>query len=242
MRKLRTTWAVVSVVVVETFVVGISVLPAFLCWTWLFTFPVPPWLAARAVLAAMSFVPAYLVFCIALATLSAVSTRLLGWRTRPDQCWKLADLDWPLLDWMRYMVSTHVVRVLVGTFFRSSPIWTFYIRMNGGRIGHNVYVNSLSVSDHNLLEFGDGVVIGESVHLSGHTVEGGFVKTAHVRLGRGVTVGLGSIIGIGVTAAEGSQIGALSVVPKFTRLEANSVYAGVPVRRKDRAEVVPGVR
>lgn len=238
MRKVRVTWAVISVIIVETFVVGIAVLPAFLCWTWLFTFPVPPWLAARAVLAAMSFVPAYLVFCIALATLSAVSTRLLGWRTRPDQCWTLAELDWPLLDWMRYMVSTHVVRVLVGTFFRSSPLWTFYIRMNGGRIGRSVYVNSLSVSDHNLLEFGDGVVIGESVHLSGHTVEGGFVKTAHVRLGRGVTVGLGSIVGIGVTAEEGSQIGALSVVPKYSAIEANSVYAGVPARRKDRAEAV----
>lgn len=234
MRRIRLTWAIASIVVVETVVVGVSALPAFLCWTWLFTFPVPPWVSARAVLAAMSFVPAYLVFCIALATLSALSTRISGWRTRPDQCWKLEDLEWPLLDWMRYMVSTHVVRVLVGTFFRASPIWRFYIRMNGARVGRAVYVNTLSVSDHNLLEFGDGVVIGESVHLSGHTVEGGFVKTAHVRLGRGVTVGLGSIVGIGVEAGEGSQVGALSVVPKYTKLEPHTTYAGVPVRRIER--------
>ena len=52
-------------------------------------------------------------------------------------------------------------------------------------IGSGVYINSLSISDHNMLEFGDGVVIGESVHLSGHTVEGGVVKTGRVRLGRG---------------------------------------------------------
>lgn len=235
MRTVRATWAVVSIGLVETLVVGLSVLPAFLCWTWLFTFPVPPWLAARAVLAAMSFVPAYLVFCIALAWLSAVSTRVLGWRTRPNQSWKLADLDWPLLDWMRYMVSTHVVRVLVGTFFRSSPLWTLYMRMNGARIGRSVYVNTLSVSDHNLLEFGDGVVIGESVHLSGHTVEGGMVKTAPVRLGRGATIGVGSIVGIGVEVGEGSQVGALSVVPKYSKLEPHTTYAGVPARRIDRA-------
>lgn len=238
MRRLRAVWAVVSIIAVETLVVGVSVLPAFLCWTWLFTFPVPPWVAARAVLAAMSFVPAYLVFCIALATLSALSTRVLGWRTRPDQTWKLSELDWPLLDWMRYMVSTHVVRVLVGTFFRSSPIWTLYMRMNGARIGRSVYINSLSISDHNLLEFGDGVVIGESVHLSGHTVEGGMVKTAPVRLGADVTVGLGSIVGIGVRAGKGSQIGALSVVPKFTILEPHTTYAGVPARRIDRVAVI----
>lgn len=238
MRSLRAVWAVASVIAVETLVVGVSVLPAFLCWTWLFTFPVPPWLAARAVLAAMSFVPAYLVFCLALASLSALSTRLFGWRTRPDQTWTLADFDWPMLDWVRYMVSTHVVRVLVGTFFRSSPIWTFYLRMNGARVGRGVYINTLSISDHNLLEFGDHVVVGEGVHLSGHTVEGGEIKTAAVRLGRGVTVGLGSIVGIGVEAGEGSQIGALSVVPKHSKLEPHTTYAGVPVRRIDRAAIL----
>jgi acetyltransferase-like isoleucine patch superfamily enzyme len=133
------------------------------------------------------------------------------------------------------MISTHVVRVLVGTFFRSSPLWTWYLRLNGARIGKGVYVNSVSISDHNLIAFGDGVVIGESVHLSGHTVEGGVVKTGYVRLGRGVTVGLGSIVGIGVVAGDRCQIGALSVVPKNTMLEAGGIYVGVPVRRLERA-------
>lgn len=235
MRTMRAVWAVTSIGVVETLVVGTAVLPAFLCWTWLLTFPVPTWMVPRVALAAMSFVPAYLVFSVALATLSAMSTRVLGWRTRADQSWKLSDLEWPLLDWMRYMVSTHVVRVLVGTFFRSSPIWTLYLRMNGARIGHSVYVNTLSISDHNLLEFGDRVVIGESVHLSGHTVENGVVKTAAVRLGSDATVGLGSIVGIGVEVGEGSQIGALSIVPKYSRIEPHAVYAGVPARRIERA-------
>src|SRR4029453_10024435 len=95
------------------------------------------------------------------------------------------------------MISTHVVGVLVGTFFRSSPLWTWYMKLNGARIGSGVYINSLSISDHNMLEMGDGVVIGESVHLSGHTVEGGIVKTGRVRLGRGVTGGLGRMVGHG---------------------------------------------
>ena len=105
--------------------------------------------------------------------LSAASTAAFGWRTAPGAAWRLADLEWGLLNWSRYMISTHVVRVLVGTFFRSSPLWTWYMKLNGARIGRGVYINSLSISDHNLLVMGDGVVIGESVHLSGHTVEGG---------------------------------------------------------------------
>lgn len=215
-------------------VVGVAVLPAFLCWAWLFTLAVPENVALRAMLAAMAFVPAYLVFAVALILLSTGTSALFGWRTRAGGTWSLADLEWPLLDWVRYMVSTHVVRVLVGTFFRSSPLWTWYIRLNGARIGRAVYVNSLSISDHNLLTFGDGVVIGEDVHLSGHTVEGGMVKTAEVRLGSDVTIGLGSMVGIGVEAGDGCIVGALSVVPKHTRLEPRTTYAGVPVRRIER--------
>ncbi|MGE3273655.1 MAG: hypothetical protein AB7O67_00995 [Vicinamibacterales bacterium] len=227
----RVAWAIASIFVVESLVFGFAVLPAFLFWTWSLSWGVPAWPLVRPAIVAMSLVPAYLVFAVALILLSAGSTRLFGWRTTDGGAWALAEIDWPLLDWVRYMISTHVVRVLVGTFVRSSPLWTWYLRLNGARMGRGVYINSLSISDHNLLDFGDGVVIGENVHLSGHTVERGMVKTGRVRLGAGVTVGLGSMVGIGVHADDRCQIGALSVVPKHTRLEAGAVYVGVPVRR-----------
>ena len=91
-----------------------------------------------------------------------------------------------------------------------------------------MYVNSLSVSDYNLIECGDDVVIGAAVHLSGHTVEAGVVKTARVRLGDNVTIGLGSVIEIGVEIGSDCQIGALSFVPKYARLAGGVVYGGAP--------------
>ena len=93
-----------------------------------------------------------------------------------------------------------------------------------------MYVNSLAVADYNLLDFGDDVVIGDGVHLSGHTIEGGVLKTARVRLGRRVTIGVGSIVGIGVDAGEGCQVGALSLVPKYTQLDAGTTYVGIPAQ------------
>jgi acetyltransferase-like isoleucine patch superfamily enzyme len=238
-RTARVGWTVISIFIVETLVFGLSGLPAFLFWTWALSWATPPWPLIRPLVLAMSLVPAYLVFSTTLIVLSAASTRVFGWRTAPDGRWRLADLEWGLLDWSRYMISTHVVRVLVGTFFRSSPLWTWYMKLNGAQIGRGVYINSLSISDHNMLEFGDGVVIGESVHLSGHTVEAGVVKTGRVRLERGVTVGLGSMVGIGVEAGERCQIGALSVVPKYTKLDAGAIYAGVPARRIEKASPSP---
>ena len=62
-------------------------------------------------------------------------------------------------------------------------------------------------------------------------VERGLLKTAPVRLGRNTLIGIGSVVGIGVESGDGAQVGALSVVPKFTVLEAGGVYVGVPVAR-----------
>ena len=227
----RVVWTVISIFIVETMVFGLSVLPAFYFWNWTFTWAVPEVSLIRPAIIAMTLVPAYLLFAVTLVALSAFSTRACGWRTAPGGMWKLRDLEWPLLNWSRYMISTHVVRVLVGTFFRASPLWTVYMRWNGARIGRGVHINSLSISDHNMLEFGDGVVIGENVHLSGHTVEGGMVKTGPVRLARFVTVGLGSMVGINVEAGEKCQIGAMSVVLKGSKLDGGAIYAGVPARK-----------
>jgi len=228
---LRVLWCLLSSFALESFVFGLSVLPAVLFWEWHlhWDLPGPSWL--RLVLLSMAFVPAYLIFAFSLTILSSVSTGLLGWRAVPDLEMRISDPDWPLLDWVRYTISIHMVRIFSGLVFRATPLWTLYMRLNGAKLGRRVFVNSLWVTDHNLLEFGDDVVIGSEVHLSGHTVERGLVKTARVRLGDGVTVGVSSIVGIGVEAGPGCTIGALSFVPKFSKLEAGQSYAGIPAHR-----------
>ena len=226
----RIAWTVATLVVVQTMVCGLAVLPVLALWG-----PLVVWTAgdpvAQVVAASFAVIPSYVLFALALMFGSAAATRVTGWRTRPGANLRLADLEWPLLDWVRYMVAIHIVRLFAGTLFRGTPIWSAYLRLNGARVGRRVYVNSLGVSDHNLLEFGDDVVIGGDVHLSGHTVEGGFVKTATVRLGDRVTIGLGSVIGIGVTVGSDVQIGALSLVPKHATLDGGCIYVGVPARR-----------
>jgi acetyltransferase-like isoleucine patch superfamily enzyme len=229
-RAGRMGWAALSWYVVESIVFALAVLPAALFWLWHFERAPSP-LGLEVLFLALSFVPAYVVFAIGLMALSALSTRLLGWRTPPDAEMPIAELGWPLLRWVRYAAINHVVRVFTGSFLRSTPLWTMYLRLNGARLGRGVYVNTVSIMDHNLIEFDDGVVIGSDVHVAGHTVEAGIVRTAPVRIGRNATIGIGSVIGIGVVIGEEAQVGALSVVPKFRVLEPGSIHAGVPIRR-----------
>ncbi len=230
---LRSAWAIVSVFVVECLVFALSALPAYALWRGL-SGGDPLSHAWDVFVAALALVPAYLVFALTFMVLSAGATRITGWRTPIHAELELRDRDWALLNWVRYSISTHLVRVLAGTMLRTTPFWTFYMRLNGARLGKRVWVNSLDVMDHNLLDFGDDVVIGAGVHLSGHTVEHGRLKTASVRLGSGVTVGVNANIEIGVEAGPRCQIGALSVVPKYARLEADATYVGIPVHKLDR--------
>jgi carbonic anhydrase/acetyltransferase-like protein (isoleucine patch superfamily) len=52
-----------------------------------------------------------------------------------------------------------------------------------------------------------------------------------VHLGRNTTVGVNSIVEIGVTTGANCEIGALSFVPKNLTLEADAIYAGIPAKR-----------
>ena len=223
----RIAWTVASLVTVQTLVCGVSAAPVVLIWYGLVsaTASAP---IARLALFSVAIAPSYVLFALCVMIVSPLTMRLLRWQTPPDAEMRIADMDWALLRWVRYGASIHLVRVIAGTWLRGTPLWTSHLRLSGARLGKRVYVNSLSVSDYNLIECGDDVVIGGAVHLSGHTVEAGIVKTARVRLGNNVTIGLGSVIEIGVEIGSDSQVGALSFVPKYTKLKGGVVYAGTP--------------
>ncbi len=226
----RIGWAVSTLVVVEIIVCGLSALPVVILWSllWKFLISSP---RLQIIVLSVALIPSYIIFALALLFVSPLTIRLVGWRTPAHAEMRIADVGWPLLNFVRYAAANHFARVVAGTFFKGSPLWTTHLRLAGARLGRRVYVNSLELNDYNLLEFEDDVVIGADVHLSGHTVEGGIVKTAGVHLGRNTTVGLTSIVEIGVTTGPNCQIGALSFVPKGMKLEADATYAGIPAKR-----------
>jgi acetyltransferase-like isoleucine patch superfamily enzyme len=224
-RLWRIAWTVTTLVVVQAVVCALAILPVVILWL-RFIVPLDP--VTRTLVISAAAVPSYVLFALCLIAIAPVMVRTIGWRTPPDASMRIADLDWPLLGWVRYGASIHLTRVFAGTIFRGTPIWTAHLRLFGAKLGRRVYVNSLAVSDYNLLEFDDDVVIGGSVHLSGHTVESGIVRTARVRLGPNVTIGLGSVIEIGVEIGPNAQVGALSFVPKYTKLAGGVTYVGVP--------------
>lgn len=226
----RIAWTLSTFLLLELIVCGISAAPVVIAWWQLVSFlESNPRVLVFVFSAAL--IPSYIIFAVVLLFVSPTAIRLAGWRT-PDQAeMRIADLEWDLLHFVRYAAANHVARLLAGTFFRGSPLWTAHLRLAGAKLGRRVYINSLELNDYNLLDFEDDVVIGADAHLSGHTVEGGLVKTARVHLGRNTTVGVSSIVEIGVTTGPNCAIGALSFVPKMMTLDNDAVYVGIPVKR-----------
>ena len=226
-RAFRLAWTIGSILTVQTLVCGLALVPVAVALRWLLAVTEGTvWL--RVTLLSVAAAPLYVVFSVSLMFVSALVTRMLGWQTPAHAEMRLVDLDWMLLRWISYMAAIHVVRVAAGSLVRGTPVWSAYLRLSGARLGRRVYVNTISVCDYNLLEFGDDVVIGAAAHVSGHTVERGVVKTAPVRLGKGVTIGVGAIVEIGVVAGDRCQVGGLSFVPKHALLHADTTYVGIP--------------
>lgn len=107
----------------------------------------------RLTLASLGFAPVYLLCACSLMFYSALVTKALGWRTPANVNEPLREFSWPVLNWGRYLMTIHVVRIFAGPAFRATTIWNWYMRLNGARIGRDVWVNSLALMDHNLLDF-----------------------------------------------------------------------------------------
>ena len=88
---------------------GFSLLPVVLLWSRLVAWTAASPTGVRAIVFSFSIVPSYILFAMCLMVLSALSTRTTGWRTIPNLQMPIRELDWPLLNWARYLVASHVV-------------------------------------------------------------------------------------------------------------------------------------
>jgi acetyltransferase-like isoleucine patch superfamily enzyme len=216
----------------QSLLFGVAVLPALLFWQLIFAgtkgFPVlDPY--GRYVLVAMSLIPAYLIFSCALMFLSAGWNRLVRWRTEEGEH-VLHDYPWPVVRWGCYNASISIVRIFCGEAMRATPLWTYYLKANGARIGPGVYVNSARLNDHNLLVLEEKAVVGGDAKLVAHLVERGAINAQRVVMRKRAVLGINAVVGPGVEIGENSAVGALSFVPKGTRIPPNEVWGGVPAR------------
>lgn len=216
----------------QSLIFGLAVLPALSFWQFVREATRgwgPFGLTGWYVIVATSLIPAYMIFSIALMFISAGWNRLVRWRTTPGE-FPLHDYSWTVVRWGCYNASISVVRIFCGEAMRATPIWMYYLRANGAKLGPGVYVNTAKLNDHNLLVMEEKSVVGGDAKLVAHLVEKGKLKADPVILRKRAVVGINTVIGPGVEIGEGSAVGAMSFVPKGTKIPPNEAWGGVPAR------------
>lgn len=216
----------------QSFIFGLAVLPALLFWQFIFRTTTAlrffdPY--GRYILIATSLIPAYVIFAAGLMFISAGFNRLMGWRTEPGDH-AIYDYSWTIIRWASYNANISIVRIFCGEAMRATPLWTIYLKANGAKIGPGVYVNTARLNDHNLLVLEEKAVVGGDAKLVAHLAERGMMRAQPVIVRKRAVIGINSVIGPGVEIGEGSAVGAMSFVPKGTKIPANEAWGGVPAK------------
>ena len=184
---------------------------------------------AGGLLVGISLGVAFYLFCYTLLILTILARHIFNFKNK--------EIETNIYSWsgfkfagLNYLLSLSKHMVL--PIFRSTPMLTWFYRGMGAKIGSNTLIATTKLYDCDLLEIGKNCVIGGNVGINAHITSSqgkGILKK--VKIGDRVTIGADSIIFAGATIEDGVIVGTCSMVPKEAHLEANSVYAGVPVRK-----------
>ncbi len=139
--------------------------------------------------------------------------------------------SWSLVPFAIYHGLVNISLHFFLKLIRSTMLLNFYYKLFGLKIGRNTKINSVQMSDYDIIFIGDNCNIGYDAVINGHTVENGKVIRKAVRIGNNVTIGQFSIISPGVVIEDNVIVGANAVVPKNRILKTDGVYAGIPARR-----------
>ncbi|CAM5488656.1 hypothetical protein SALBM311S_08607 [Streptomyces alboniger] len=148
------------------------------------------------------------------------------WKETEFPVWSLAHLRW----WtVKTLLQANPMVLFVG-----SPLYVLYLRALGARIGPGVTILSRSVPVcTDLLTVGAGTVIRKDSHFLCYEARAGRIRTGRVTLGSGVYVGEKTVLDIGTTMGDGSQLGHSSALYDGLAVPAGQSWHGSPAQRTD---------
>jgi non-ribosomal peptide synthetase-like protein len=165
---------------------------------------------------------AFLVLC----TVPIVAKWVLIGRWKPQQIrlWSLAYVRFWLV---KTLVRSNPLAFLVA----GSPLYVLYLRALGAKVGRGAAIFSHQVPVcTDLLTIGAGTVIRKDAFLQGYRAQSGWIQTGPVTVGRDVFVGEKTVLDIGTSMGDGSQLGHTSALHSGQAVPAGERWHGSPAQ------------
>lgn len=139
---------------------------------------------------------------------------------------------WSLFVWRDELINT-CQEQLAGAWLLSAalgtPLMTLYLRAMGAEVGKDVWLETLAVTEFDLVHLGDGCVVNRGACIETHLFHDRLMRTGPATLGPGSTLGPNSAVLPDTALAAGCSVGARSFVMRGERLPANTRWHGAPV-------------
>ncbi len=202
------------------------VLPALLVFVFVWGYT---WISAdpdlvHVFLRAVAFGTAtFLVLCTVPILLKWV---LIGrWKVQEIRVWSPAYLRF----WMvKTLETVNPLALLIG-----SPLYSFYLRAMGAKVGRGVLILSKVPVCTDLVSIGDGAVVRKDAVLTGYRADDGVIRTGPVSIGKDAVVGESTVLDIGSAVGDGSQLGHSSSLQPGQRVPDGEHWSGSPAQPTD---------
>jgi len=154
---------------------------------------------------------------------------LIGrWKTQQFRVWSL--------EYFRFWLVKTLVRLNPLVLFAGTPIYNFYLRALGAKIGREVLILSPQVPVcTDLLTIGDNTVISKDSYFSCYNAHNGQIQTGPVTIGKDAFVGEMTVLEIGSSLGDGAQLGHSSSLHPGQSVPRGEHRCGSPARQRTEA-------
>ena len=135
------------------------------------------------------------------------------------------------LTYFRWWLGVRLAEIPAVHLISGTPLKSFYLRMQGAKIGRKCTINSVTVAVPELLSVGDGVCLGTFVNIENARVEGGRLIIGRVVLGSGASVDSYSVLENDTQIGPGGKLCGQSALGEGGSIPANETWAGAPARQ-----------
>ena len=155
---------------------------------------------------------------------AAAGKWLVAWRLKPGR--------YPLwgLTYFRWWLADRLIDGAPAYMLNGSPLYLWWLRLLGARIGREVMIGSLTVRAHDLISIGDGVSIGNAVNLENVRVEQGQLLIGSINIGANACIGSYAVLEGGTAIETGGHLDGQSALGDGRRVPVGRQWHGSPAR------------
>ncbi len=141
--------------------------------------------------------------------------------------------------WSFWAMRSEAVAVLYGglaskvmlDYMRGTPFLAWMLRLYGMKVGRGTYINCTDFTEFDCVSIGDFAVINMHAVPQTHLYEDRVMKVGRIDIGRGATLGSGSVVLYDTSVGAYAQLAPLTVVMKGESIPPHSRWAGAPCQQ-----------